>query len=124
MNPENAEASPELNSTLQALALSDIDEGMEHNVMRAQGLQEELAQRRASLLQNSAEAQALKGQEELLAEILEEEMAHQMQVSVLSHLHLRQAEEIKAQSNEINLVNSVRKTANSPGTSSGAATTE
>ena len=28
-------------------------------------------------------------------------MAHQMQVSVLSHLHLRQAEEIKAQSNEI-----------------------
>ena len=28
-------------------------------------------------------------------------MAHWMQVSVLSHLHLRQAEEIKAQSNEI-----------------------
>ena len=101
MNPENTEASPKLNSALQALALSDIEEGMGHNVTRAQGLQEELAQRRASLLQDSVEAQALKGQEELLAEIVEEEMAHQMQVSVLLHLHLRQAEEIKAQSNEI-----------------------
>ena len=74
---------------------------MGHNVTRAQGLQEELAQRRASFLQDSAGAQALKGQEELLGKIVEEEMAHQMQVSVLSHLHLRQAEEIKAQSNEI-----------------------
>ena len=101
MNLENAELSPKLNSALQAQALCDIEEGMGHNVMRAQGLQEELAQRRASLLQNSAEAQALKGREELLAEIMEEEMAHQMQVSVLLHLHLRQAEEIKAQSNEI-----------------------
>ena len=101
MNPESADMSPKQSSALQALALSNIEEGMGHNVTRAQGLQEELAQRRASLLQDSAEAQALKGQEELLAEIVEEEMAHQMQVSVLSHLHLRQAEEIKAQSNEI-----------------------
>ena len=88
-NPENAEASPKLNSALQALALSDIEEGMGHNVTRAQGLQEELPQRRASLLQNSTEAQALKGQEELLADIVEDEMAHQMQVSVLLHLYLR-----------------------------------
>ena len=90
-----------MNSALQALALGDMKEGMEHNVTRAQGLQEELAQRRASLLQDSVEAQVLKGQEELMAEIVEEEMAHQTQVSVLSHLHLRQAEEIRAQSNEI-----------------------
>ena len=101
MNPENAETSRKLNSALHALALSDIKEGMGHNVTRAQGLQEELAQRRASLLQNSAEAQALKGQEELLAKIVEEEMTHWTQVSVLSHLHLSQAEEIKAQSDEI-----------------------
>ena len=74
---------------------------MGHNVTRAQGLQEELAQRTASLLQDSAEAQALKGQEELLAKIVEEEMAHWTQVSVLLHLHLQQAEEIKAQSDEI-----------------------
>ena len=101
MNPESAELSPKQSSALQALALSNIEEGMGHNVTRAQGLQEELAQRRASLLQDSAEAQALKGQEELLAKIVEEEMAHQMQVSVPSHLHLQQAEEIKAQSDEI-----------------------
>ena len=101
MNPEREDMSPKQSSALQALALSNIEEGMGHNVTRAQGLQEELAQRRTSLLQDSAEAQALKGQEELLAKIVEEEMAHWMQVSVLSHLHLQQAEEIKAQSNEI-----------------------
>ena len=37
----------------------------------------------------------------MLAEIVEEEMAHWTQVSVLSHLHFHQAEEIKAQSKEI-----------------------
>ena len=47
------------------------------------------------------EAQALKGPEALLAEIVEEEMAHQTQVSVLLHLHLQQVEGIKAQSKEI-----------------------
>ena len=103
------EQSPEMNSALQALALSDIEEGMGHNVIRAQGLQEEIAQRRASLLQDSAEAQALKGQEELLAEIVKEEMAHRTQVSVLSHLHLRQAEEIRAQSGEIKRLSTLLK---------------
>ena len=98
-----------MNSALQALALSDIEEGMGHNVIRAQGLQEEIAQRRASLLQDSAEAQALKGQEELLAEIVKEEMAHRTQVSVLSHLHLRQAEEIRAQSDEIKRLSTLLK---------------
>ena len=100
---------PEMNSALQALALSGIEEGMGHNVIRAQGLQEEITQRRASLLQDSAEAQALKGQEELLAEIVEEEMAHQTQVSVLSHLHLRQAEEIRVQSGEIKRLSTLLK---------------
>ena len=84
-----------------ALALSNVEEGMGHNVERAQALQEELVQRRASLHHDSAEAQALQGQEALLADIIEEEMAHQTQVSVLSHLHLQQAEEIKSQSKEI-----------------------
>ena len=91
MNSEK-EFSPKVNSALQALALSDIEEGMGHNVTKAQGLQEELAQRRAPLLEDSAEAQA---------KIVEEEMAHWTQVSVVSHLHLRQAEEIRAQSGEI-----------------------
>ena len=82
------EGSPEQSSAMQAPVLSNIKEGMGQNVMRVQGLLGELAQRRASLLQDSAEAQALKGQVALLVEIVEEEMAHWTQVSVLSHLHL------------------------------------
>ena len=103
------ELSPKMNSALQALALSKIKEGMGHNVTRAHGLQEELAQRRVSLLQDSTETQALKGQEELLVEIVEEEMAHWTMVSVLSHLHLRQAEEIQAQSDEIKRLSTLLK---------------
>ena len=98
MNPEQLEPS---SSPASALALSNIEEGMGHNAERAQELHEELAQRRASLHQDSAEAQALQGKEALLADIIEEGMAHQTQVSVLSHLHLQQAEEIKSQSDEI-----------------------
>ena len=84
-----------------ALALSNMEEGMGHNIERSQALQEDLSQRRASLQHHSAEAQALQGQEALLADIIEEEMAHRTQVSVLSQLHLQQAKEIKSQSEEI-----------------------
>ena len=98
MNPEQLEPS---SSPASSLTLSNIEEGMGHNAERAQELQEELAQRRAPLHQDSAEAQALQGKEVLLANIIEEEMAHQTQVLVLSYLHLQQAEEIKSQSHEI-----------------------
>ena len=97
MNPEQLEP---ISSPASALALSNIEEGIGHNAVRAQELQEELAQRRASLHQDLAEAQALQGKEALLANIIEEEMAHWTQVLVLSHLHLQQAKEIKSQSNE------------------------
>ena len=40
-------------------------------------------------------------QDQQLANILEEEMTPQEQVSVLSHMHPQQAEEVKAQSQEI-----------------------
>ena len=59
-----------------AFALSNIEEGMWYNAERTQELQEELAQQRASLLQESAEAQALQGKDSLFADIIEEEMAH------------------------------------------------
>ena len=77
MNPEQLELS---SSPTSALALSCIKEGMGHNAERVQELQEELAQRRASLHQDSAEAQALQGKEALLTDIIEEEMAHWTQV--------------------------------------------
>ena len=98
MNPEQLEPS---SSPASALALSNIKEGMGHNVERAQQLQEELAQRRASLHKDSAEAQALQGKEAPLANIIEEKIAHRTQVLVLSHLHVLQAKEIKSLSNEI-----------------------
>ena len=98
MNPEQVESSFFPPS---ALALSNMEEGMGHNAERAQALQDELAQRRASLHHDSTEAQALQGKEALLANIIEEEMAHQTQVLVLSHLHLQQAKEIMSQSNQI-----------------------
>ena len=53
-----------------ALALSNMEEGMGHNIKRAQALQEDLSQRRASLQHHSTEAQALQGQEALLANII------------------------------------------------------
>ena len=95
MNPEQVEPSF---SPASALALSNMEEGMGHNAERAQASQDELAQRRASLHHDSAEAQALQGKEALLADIIEEEMAHWTWVLVLSHLHLQQAEEIKSAS--------------------------
>ena len=88
MNPKNMKLSPEQTSAVQALAPSNIEEGMGQNITRAQGLQEEFAQRRASLLQELAEAQALQGQDALLAEIVVEVMAHWTQVSVLLYIHL------------------------------------
>ena len=85
MNPKQVEPSF---SPASALALSNMEEGMGHNIKRAQAFQEDLAQRRASLHHHSAEAQALQGQEDLLANMIEEEMAHRAQVSVLSQLYI------------------------------------
>ena len=107
MNPEQVEP---ISSPASALALSNIEEGMGHNAERAQELQDELVQRRASLHHDSTEAQALQGKEALLANIIEEEVAHQTQVSVLSHLQLQQAKEIKSQSNEIRHLSTLLET--------------
>ena len=63
MNPEQREPSFSLPS---ALALSNMEEGVGQNIERAQALQEDLSQRRASLQHHSAEARALQGQEALL----------------------------------------------------------
>ena len=57
MNPEQLEPS---SSPASSLALSNIEDSMGHNAERAQELQEELAQQRASLHQDWVEAQALR----------------------------------------------------------------
>ena len=58
MNPKQAKSSPSQARALQTLSLSNIEEGMGHNVKRFQELQQELPQQRASLQQESAVAQA------------------------------------------------------------------
>ena len=81
-----------------------------------------IVQRRASLEEELAEAQALQGKRALLADIIEGEMAHQTQISALSQLHLCEAEEIKSQSDEIwHLLTLLEKTASYPGESLGEA---
>ena len=67
MNLKMMDLSPEQTSAIQALVPSNMEEGIGKIVARAQGLQQELAHRRASLSQETAEAQ-----EALLAEIIEE----------------------------------------------------
>ena len=74
---------------------------MGRNVEWAQGVQKDIVQRRASWMQELGEAQDLWGKEALLVDIVKEEMAHQTEVSVLSQVHLHQAEEIKVYSEEI-----------------------
>ena len=49
MNPEQPEPSPSQASALQTLSQSNTEEVMGNNGKRAQGLQQELAQQRASL---------------------------------------------------------------------------
>ena len=63
-------------------------------------LQEELMQH-AKLEDQVANLQDLQAQDHQLAEIMEKEMTHHEQVSVLSCMHLQQVEEVKAQSQEI-----------------------
>ena len=83
MSPEQLEPSPSKASALQTLSLSIIKEGMGHNVERVKELQQELAQQRASLQKELAEAQALQGVETLFANIIEKGMAYWTQVLVL-----------------------------------------
>ena len=68
MNPEQAKPCPSQTSALQVLSLSDIEEGMEHNLKRAQELQQDLTQKKDTLEQELADAQVLQGKEALLAD--------------------------------------------------------
>ena len=53
------------------------------------------------LEQQAANLQDLQVQDQQLAEIMEEELTHYEQMSVLSCMHLQQVEEVKVQSQEI-----------------------
>ena len=71
---------------------------MQAQIAHAMSRLQEEPTSRAEPNDQSAQLQEQKRQ---LAEIMEEEMAHQEPVSVLSQMHLQQVEEGKAQSQEI-----------------------
>ena len=98
-------------SILQSLSTSDLEDSLERNIYCTQAMQAQIAHEmskiqeepvpKAMLEDQVPQLQDLQVQDQQLAEIMEEEMTHCVQVSVLSHMHLQQAEEVKAQSQEI-----------------------
>ena len=95
-------------SMLQSLSVSDLEDSLEHNIYHFQVMWAQIAPKMSKLQEkhvqqaNQADqAACLQGKDQQLAEIKEEEMTHQEQVSVLSQMHLQQMEEVKVQSQEI-----------------------
>ena len=95
-------------SVLQSLSTSDLEDSLDRNICQTQAMQTQIANAMNRIEEDPAvraepddQAAHLLQQGKQLAEILEEEMTHREQVSVLSHMHLQQAEEVKAQSQEI-----------------------
>ena len=94
-------------SVLQSLCMSDLEDSLDRNICWTQTMQAQIANAISRIEEPAARAEPDKQaaqlihQDQQLAEILEEEMTHRVQVSVLSGMHLQQVEEVKAQSQEI-----------------------
>ena len=93
---------------LRSLSASNLEDSLDRNICQTQAMQAQIANDMSRIEEeptvraepDDQAAQLLK-QDQQLAKILEEEMTHREQVSVLSCMHLQQAEEVKAQSQEI-----------------------
>ena len=95
-------------SVLQSLSMSDLEDSLDRNICQTQAMQAQIANTMSWIEEEPAaraeadnQAAHLIDQDQQLAEILEEEITHREQVSVLSHMHHQQAEEVKSQSQEI-----------------------
>ena len=95
-------------SVLQSLSASDLEDSLDRNICWTQAMQAQIAKAMSRIEEEPTvraepddQAAQLIQQDQQLAEILEEEMIHREQVSVLSCMHLQQVEEVKAQSQEI-----------------------
>ena len=95
-------------SVLQSLSVSDLKDSLDRNIHHTQATWAQIAQVMSRLEEEPAlqaepydQAAQLQQQDQPLAEILEEEVTHHEQVSLLSCMHLQQAEEVKTQSQEI-----------------------
>ena len=95
-------------SVLQSLSASDLEDSLDRNIHWTQAMWAQIANAMSRMEEEPAvraepddQAAQLLQQDQQLAKILEEEMTHQEQVSALSHMHLQQVEEVKAQSQEM-----------------------
>ena len=95
-------------SVLRSLSMSDLEDSLDRNICRAQAMQAQIADAMSRIEEEPAvraepdnQAAHLIQQDQQFAEILEDEMTCREQVSVLCHMHLQQAEELKSQSQEI-----------------------
>ena len=92
----------------QSLSASDLEDSLEYNIHYTQAMWAQIAAE-ISKLQEEPTQQAekveqvsnLQAQDHQLAEIMEEEMTHCRQMSVFFQMPLQQAEEVNAQSQEI-----------------------
>ena len=94
---------------LQSLSKSDLEYSLDRNICWTRAMRPQIANAMSQIQEEPAarpgpdeQAAQLIQQDQQLAKILEEEMTQREQVSVLSCMHLQQAEEVKvAQSQEI-----------------------
>ena len=103
-------------SILHSLSMSDLEDSLDQNIHHTQAMQAQIAHTMSRLEEEPTskakpndQAARLQLQDQQLAEIMEEEVAHQEQVSVLSRMHLQQVEEVKAQSQEIRCLSALVK---------------
>ena len=95
-------------SVLQSLSTSNLEDSFDRNIHWTQAMWAQIANAMSQMEEEPTvraepddQAAQLLQQDQQLAEVMEEEMTHQEQMSVLSHMHLQQVEEVKAQSQEI-----------------------
>ena len=95
-------------SVLQSLSASNLEDSLDRNICQTQAMWAQIANAINQIEEEPAvraepdkQAAQLIQQDQQLAKILEEEMTHREQVSVLSCMHLQQVEEVKSQNQEI-----------------------
>ena len=87
-------------SMLQSLSMSDLEDSLEWNICCTQAMQAQIANEMSKIQeeppqqpkieQQAANLHDLQAQDQQLVGIMEEEMTHYKQVSLLSHMHLQQ----------------------------------
>ena len=95
-------------SVLLSISMSDLEDSLDQKICQTQAMQAQIAHTMSRLEEEPAlqaepddQAAELQQQDQQLAKIMEEEMTHREQVSVLSYMHLQQAEQVKAQAKKL-----------------------